>query len=93
MRAGGSVVVNAGRDFTMDGFADLAADDMGLGGGSVRITAGHDINVEDNFGTDASVGVAGSGGGSVVLTTGAGGTLSLAASSSASSSPELAALS
>jgi len=84
VRAGRSITIQAGRDFNIDGFSDLAADDQGLAsGGGVNITAGRNINIEDNNGTDASVGVSGSGGGSVVLTTGAGGTISLAASSSA----------
>lgn len=83
VRAGGGITIQAGRDFNIDGFSDLAADDRGLAsGGGVNITAGRNINIEDNNGDDASVGVSGSGGGSVVLTTGIGGTLSIAAGTS-----------
>src|SRR4051794_9072819 len=54
VRAGGSITVTAGRDFTIDGFADLAADDTGGStGGGVTILAGRDI-LEDAFGDDAS---------------------------------------
>ncbi len=84
VRAGGGISVTAGRDFHIDGFSDMAADDQGLAsGGGVTISVGRDILIEDDNGVDASVGVSGSGGGSVVLTTGVGGTLSLAANSSA----------
>ncbi|MGV3492957.1 MAG: hypothetical protein ACO1OY_03740 [Ramlibacter sp.] len=85
VRAGGGIAVTAGRDFRIDGFSDMAADDQGLvSNGGVAITAGRDILIEDDFGVDASVGVTASGGtGSVVLTTGIGGTFSLAANSSA----------
>lgn len=84
VRAGGSITIVAGRDFNIDGFADMAADDQFQGsGGGLSITAGRKINIEDNNGTDASVGVSGPGGGSAVLTTGFGGTLSIAAASTA----------
>ena len=83
VRAGGSIFINAGRDFHMDGFSDMAANDQGLGtNGGVTITAGRDILIDDINGTDASVGVS-SGTGSVVLTTGVGGSLVLHAASTA----------
>jgi Ca2+-binding RTX toxin-like protein len=85
VRAGGSITIQAGRDFNIDGFADMAADDQGLAtGGGITITAGRNINIEDNNGSDASVGVNSLRVGSVVLTTGVGGTITLAAGSSAS---------
>lgn len=85
VRAGGSITVDAGRDFHIDGFSDMAADDQGLAtNGGVTITTGRDILIEDDNGVDASVGItAGSSTGTVRLTTGVGGTLSLAANSSA----------
>jgi Ca2+-binding RTX toxin-like protein len=84
VRAGGGISITAGRDFHIDGFSDMAADDQGLGSnGGVTISVGRDILIEDDNGTDASIGVSGAGStGSVVLTTGIGGTLSLAATSS-----------
>ena len=84
VRAGGSVTITAGRDFHIDGFSDMAADDQGLASnGGISITAGRDILIEDDNGADASVGITASGStGAVVLTTGLGGTLSLAANSS-----------
>lgn len=85
VRAGGGISIQAGRDFQIDGFSDMAADDQGLASnGGVSITVGRDILIEDDSGVDASVGITASGGtGRVVLTTGVGGTLSLAANSSA----------
>jgi Ca2+-binding RTX toxin-like protein len=83
VRSGAGIFVSAGRDFHIDGFSDLAANDMGLGtNGGVTITAGRDILVDDQTGTDASIGVS-SGLGGVVLTTGVGGTLVLHATSTA----------
>lgn len=85
VRAGGSITVTAGRDFHIDGFADMASDDQGTGSnGGVSITVGRDILIEDDNGVDASVGVTATNStGSVILTTGVGGTLSLAANSPA----------
>jgi Ca2+-binding RTX toxin-like protein len=82
VRAGGSININAARDFRIDGSSNLAADDLGLAsGGGVTITAGRNILVDDFRGTAASVGVSGLGGGGVVLTTGVGGSLNLGAAS------------
>ena len=85
VRAGGSIFINAGRDFAIDGFSDMAADDQGLGtNGGISITAGRDILIDDAFGVDASIGVsAPASTGSIVLTTGVGGALVLHANSSA----------
>jgi Ca2+-binding RTX toxin-like protein len=84
VRAGGGIFMNVARDFRIDGFSDMAADDQGQAtGGGITIAAGRDILIEDDFGTNASVGVSGSGGGAVLLTTGVGGTLSLAANTTA----------
>ena len=85
VRAGGGIAITAARDFHIDGFSDMASDDQGLSSnGGVSITVGRDILIEDDNGVDASVSVSAvSSTGSVVLTTGIGGTLSLAANSSA----------
>lgn len=85
VRAGGGIAITAGRDFHIDGFSDMAADDQGLASnGGVAITVGRDILIEDDNGVDASVGITAAGStGSVVFTTGIGGTFSLAANSSA----------
>ena len=85
VRSGANIFINAGRDFHIDGFSDMASDDQGLGtNGGITITAGRDILIEDDFGVDASVGVSAvASTGAVILTTGVGGTLSLAANSSA----------
>jgi len=84
VRAGGSIDVVAGRDFIIDGFSDMEADDFGFEtNGGLTITAGRDILIDDSTGTDASVGISGSGTGSVLLTTGIGGTFMLQADSAA----------
>ncbi len=82
VRARGSVTINAGRDFLIDGFSDLASDDFGAGtGGGVAITAGRNIHVRNIAGTDGSIAAGGSSGADVVLTTGTGGALVLDAPS------------
>ena len=74
VRASGSIAIHAGRDFVIDGFADLASDDFGaFTGGGVEITAGHDIHVANATGMDASIVASGSAGADVTLTTGMGG--------------------
>ena len=81
VRANGSVTLSAGRDVTVDGFADVASDDFGNDtGGGVTVTAGGDVSVTDTQGAGATVAANGNGG-SVVLTTGAGGTFTLTAPS------------
>lgn len=81
VRAAGAISIVAGRDFTIDGFADMAANDFGTGSnGGVSISVGRDINVSDVHGIDASIGVT-TGTGNLALTTGAGGTLTLTANS------------
>ncbi|PSJ38913.1 beta strand repeat-containing protein [Allosphingosinicella deserti] len=83
VRAAGSITITAGRDFVIDGFSDMASNDFGTGSnGGVSITAGRNISVSDDNGVDASIGVS-TGTGDLVLTTGAGGTLELAANSTA----------
>jgi Ca2+-binding RTX toxin-like protein len=84
VRAGGSITIQAGRDFTIDGFADLASNDMGLGtNGGVSVIAGRNINIQDSHGVDASVGAGTAGSGALTLTTGVGGTLAVTANSAA----------
>lgn len=83
VRAAGSITITAGRDFVIDGFADMASNDFGTGSnGGVSITTGRNISVSDDHGVDASIGVS-TGTGNLVLTTGTGGTLELAANSTA----------
>lgn len=85
VRARGGVTVNAGRDFLIDGFSDLASDDFGANtGGNVTITAGRNIHVRNVAGTDGSITAGGSSGADVILTTGAGGALVLDAPTSGS---------
>ncbi|MBI1918387.1 MAG: hypothetical protein HYS12_27160, partial [Planctomycetes bacterium] len=74
VRASNDVTFSAGRNITIDGFADVASDDFGQGtGGSVFFTAGTggvsgNINITNNNGDDASVGANGNSGGDVTLT-------------------------
>ncbi|MBN8964810.1 MAG: VCBS repeat-containing protein [Rhizobiales bacterium] len=76
VRAYGSITINAGRDFLIDGFADLASDDfLGNTGGGVTITAGRNIHVRSVAGTDGSIFANGTAGADVILTTGANGAL------------------
>jgi Ca2+-binding RTX toxin-like protein len=76
--ASGSVILSAGRDVTIDGLADVTADDFGnSSGGGVTITAGRDINVTNLTGAGATIGVSGNAGGDVTLTTGTDGFLRL----------------
>ncbi|HTU12209.1 MAG TPA: hypothetical protein VMG08_15065 [Allosphingosinicella sp.] len=83
VRARGSVTVNAGRDFLIDGFSDLASDDFGAGtGGNAVINAGRNIHVRNIAGTDGSIAAGGAAGADVILTTGAGGALVLDAPTS-----------
>ena len=81
VRAGGAISVTAGRDFQIDGDADMAANDLGTGSnGGISILAGRDILIEDDHGGGATV-VVTDGTGNIVLTTGADDTFSLAANS------------
>lgn len=76
VRAKGSITINAGRDFLIDGFADLASDDFSAGtGGNVSITAGRNIHVRSVAGTDGSIFANGNAGADVILTTGPNGAL------------------
>ena len=86
VRASGNITIDAGRDFIIDGFSDMASDDFGLGtGGDVNITATRTISIASAHGTDASVAASGLAGGNVNLTTGAEGSLTLDAPGGASS--------
>src|SRR6185436_11948075 len=74
VRANGSVTINAGRDFLIDGFADLASDDFFQNtGGDVVINAGRNIQLRNIAGSDAGITASGSAGADVILTTGFGG--------------------
>ena len=81
VRAGGSISVNAGRDFHIDGQANMASNDLATGSnGGVSILAGRNISIEDDHGGGATV-VVTDGTGNIGLTTGTDGTFSLAANS------------
>jgi hypothetical protein len=72
VRASGNVLLSAIRDVTIDGFADMVADDFGQAtGGTLRMEAGRDVNIPTAHGSDASAGASGAGFAKVV--TGAGG--------------------
>jgi serralysin len=74
VRAAGAIIINAGRDFLIDGFSDLASDDFLAGtGGNVNITAGRNIQVRSVAGTDGSIFANGNAGADVILTTGVNG--------------------
>jgi Ca2+-binding RTX toxin-like protein len=78
VRAKASIVVNAGRDFLIDGFADMVSDDFGAGsGGNLTITAGRNIHALNVAGSDATILANGNAGGNLNLTTGAGGSVIL----------------
>lgn len=80
VRADENILLEAGRDVTVDGFSDVNADDFGNAtGGDATVTAGRDVNVTDTMGPDASVGAAGNGGGVARVTTGPGGMFRLTA--------------
>ncbi|MBR1125274.1 FG-GAP repeat protein [Bradyrhizobium lablabi] len=88
VRARGSILINAGRDFLIDGFADLASDDFAADtGGNVTITTGRNIHVRNAAGADGSIFANGSSGADVVLTTGANGALIVDPASIGSSQP------
>src|SRR5690606_41000510 len=56
VRARGSVTVNVGRDFVMDGFSDLASDDFAAGaGGNAFINAGRKRHVPTAAGRGRSI--------------------------------------
>ena len=77
VRANSGVTIIATRNFTVDGFADVASDDFGHNtGGSVAVQAGNDVNVAQAHGTDASVTAGGNAAGDVSLTA-SGGTLTI----------------
>ncbi|HZQ27786.1 MAG TPA: SdrD B-like domain-containing protein, partial [Acidimicrobiales bacterium] len=72
VRASGAVVLDAGRDVTIDGFADVVADDFGQAtGATLLLQAGRDVNIANAHGSDASAGTVGAGSAKVI--TGAGG--------------------
>ncbi|MDR5653661.1 calcium-binding protein [Ruixingdingia sedimenti] len=88
VRARGRIVITAGRDFLIDGFADLASDDFGAGtGGNVSITAGRNIHVRSITGADGSIFANGTAGADVILTTGANGALIVDPASIGSAQP------
>jgi hypothetical protein len=83
VRANRGIFLTAGRDVTIDGFTDVAADDFGNNTGvGVHINAGRNVNITDNHGDDASVGANGTAGANVVILVGPNGTLTLSAPSS-----------
>src|SRR5207253_1020395 len=83
VRASNDVILTAGRDVTIDGFADVASDDFGNAtGGSVFVTAGRTVNLTNAHGDDASIGANGTAGGDVVLAAGANQFVNLTAPSS-----------
>lgn len=68
IRADHDVTLTAGRNFTVEGFSDIASDDFGHNtGGSVLISAGGTLGVLTDNGDDASVSANGVGGGNVTL--------------------------
>jgi Ca2+-binding RTX toxin-like protein len=78
VRARGSITVDAGRDFVIDGFSDLASDDFGAAtGGDVRITTGRNIEVRSVTGTDGSIFANGDAGAGVFLVTGPNGAVAV----------------
>src|SRR5690606_16704333 len=78
VRARGSVTVNVGRDFVIDGFSALASDDFAAGaGGNAIINAGRNIHVRNAAGPESSIAAGGSTGADVILTTGQNGGLFL----------------
>lgn len=82
VRARGNVTLTAAGSVTIDGFADVAADDFGAAtGGNLTINAGGDVNVTDNAGDDASAGASGLNGSDVLITTGLNGVFLLTAPS------------
>ena len=84
VRASGSLVLNAGRDVVVDGFADLVSDDFGRGsGGNAVVNAGRNIHISNLTGNDGSITANGSAGGDVILTAGPGGSVVLDAPTSA----------
>jgi hypothetical protein len=84
VRARDNLTIDAGRDVTVDGFADLASDGHGASsGGDVLINAGGDIKILNVTGTDGSIGAQGSAGGNTTLNAGADGFVLLLATSAA----------
>jgi hypothetical protein len=78
VRANGTITFNTGRDFLLDGFADVASDNFGQStGGNVIVNAGRNITLLAVAGTDAGIEASGSVGADVILNTGPGGTLTL----------------
>ena len=78
VRASGSITFNTGRDFLLDGFADVVSDDFGQNtGGNVIVNAGRNIALLAVAGTDAGINASGIVGADVILNTGPGGTLTL----------------
>jgi Ca2+-binding RTX toxin-like protein len=82
VRASGSITINAGRDFLVDGFSDIVSDDFGAGtGGTLVVNAGRNIHIRNVAGTDGSLAAGGSAGADLILTTGTGGAVVLDAPS------------
>src|SRR5205823_1244634 len=76
--ADGSITLSAGRDITVDGFANVVSDDfLHSTGGGVTATAAGAINIINNQGAGASLGAGGNG--NVVLNAGADNLLNLTA--------------
>ena len=84
VRARGGITIDAGRDFLVDGFSDIASDDFGgATGGNLIVNAGRNIHLRNVAGTDASLAAGGVSGADAILTTGSGGALILDAPTSA----------
>jgi hypothetical protein len=79
VRAANNITFTAGRDFTIDGFADVAADDFGLSNGAITVSVGRNFNIVDPGSSDASVGVSGNGGGNATINVANGGFFNLTA--------------
>lgn len=71
VRASGGITVNAGRDFLIDGFADLESDNVADNtGGNVVINAGRKVHLRNVAGSDAGIAASGTAGADVILTAG-----------------------
>ncbi|MGQ0590654.1 MAG: hypothetical protein ACT4N8_14205 [Sphingosinicella sp.] len=82
VRASGSIVVNAGRDFLIDGFADMESDNFGQGtGGNVVVNTGRNVHLRNVAGTDGGIAATGGAGADIIITTGFNGALILDAPS------------
>jgi Ca2+-binding RTX toxin-like protein len=83
VRADNSIMLSAGRDVTIDGFADVVSDAFGHDSGvGVTVIAGRHIAVANAHGDDASIGAGGNAGGGASLFALANGFLNLSAPTS-----------